>query len=77
MKSLKYVVFRIAGICVCVSAVAAFLSGCDGRNQESRENGERPAYYIIRDELDGEKTADKVSEILEQQPSAGQESRTP
>lgn len=77
MKSLKRFIFRIAGMCMFVCGVASLLGGCNGDGKESRENGDRPAYYIIRDELDGEKTADKVNEILEQQSSAEQDAQTP
>lgn len=62
---------------MCICGAAALLGGCDGDSQESREDGERPAYYIIRDELDGGRTADKMNEILEQQSAAEQDIQTP
>lgn len=77
MKSLRNFIFGTAGVCMCICGTAVLLGGCDRDNQESRGNGERPAYYIIRDELDGGRTADKVNEILEQQPAAEQDTQAP
>lgn len=50
---------------VALLGVVILLTGCDNTKEQEKT---LPAYIIIHEELDAEKTADKVSEIMNYTP---------